>query len=177
MDKIRRRKVETKRRNRSRGTSYVRKIHPVVVLGPFRLLGVDFIGPLPTSRRGNRFILHIICYFSRFSATFPSKAANASDVIPALEKLFVLYAKPKAIYWDRGQHFFNQEVQDFLTTHNIGFSYSPSGSSNSTGMVEVGNRILEDVIRQGGDWDDNLPTDSRQVGIEDITSFCFVPLK
>ena len=52
----------------------------------------------------------------------------------------------------------NQEVQDFLTAHNIGFSYSPSGSSNSTGMVEVGNRILEDVIRQGGDWDDNLPT-------------------
>ena len=150
-------------------------LHPVIVLGPFRLLGVDFIGPLACSKQGNFFILHIMCYFSRFSITFPSKTANATDVIPALRQTFTSYAKPKAIYWDRGQHFDNQLVKDFLEGLGIAFSHSPSGSSQSTGMIEVGNRILESVIRKGGDWEDGLKDSTRSVNSRTIRHLSVAP--
>lgn len=80
-------------------------LHPVVVQGPFHLIGMDFIGPLPLSGSGSKFILHIIDYFSRFSMAFPSAAANLPEVIQALKFVFVHYATPRAVYMDRGQHF------------------------------------------------------------------------
>ena len=150
-------------------------LKPVVVLGPFRLLGVDFIGPLPTSKSGNRFILHVICYFSRFSITFPRKIANAEDVLSAFEELFLLYGKPKAIYWDSGQHFISQEIQDFLTAAGIGFSYSPSGSSMSTGIVEVGNKILEDILRKEDDWEGGLKKSTRSLNSRVIRHLTYAP--
>ena len=63
-------------------------LHPIIVLGPFKLLGINFIGPLPCSRLGNFYILHLIFYFSQFSITSPSKTANATDVVPALQQAF-----------------------------------------------------------------------------------------
>lgn len=150
-------------------------LHPVIVLGPFRLLGIDFIGPLPCSRLGNFYILHLICYFSRFSITSASKTANATDVVPALQKAFAAYAKPKAVYWDRGHHYDNQLVKGFLNEQNVAFSFSPSGSSQSTGMVEVGNKILEDVIRKGGDWEDNLQSSTRSTNSRTIGHLGMAP--
>ena len=150
-------------------------LQPIAIHGPFRLLGIDFIGPLPTSKAGNRFILHMICYFSRFSSGFPRKTANAEDVISAFEELFLLYGKPKGIYWDRGQHFISQEVQDFLTMAGIGFSYSPSGSSMSTGMVEVGNKILEDVLRKEDDWEATFRKSIRSLNSRIIKHLTYAP--
>ena len=150
-------------------------LHPVIVLGPFRLLGYDFIGPLPKSRLGSSYIFHVICYFSRFSVTFPCATANATDVIKALGIIFTSYATPKAVYSDRGQHFENQAVKDFLAENKVACSFSPSGSSQSTGMVEVGNRILEDVVRKGGDWEDCLPQATRSINSRVIGHLAMAP--
>ena len=62
---------------------------------------MDFVGSLPESKNGNKFILHILCYFTRFSTIFLSKTANASDVIVTLVKLFTIYIILKAFYLNR----------------------------------------------------------------------------
>ena len=119
----------------------------IIVLGPFKLLGIAFTGSLPCSRLSNFYILHLICSFTRFSMTSASKTANATDTIPALQQVFTSYAKPKAVCcWDRGQYYENQLAKGFLNEQSVAFSFSPSGSSQSTGMVEVGNKILEDLM-------------------------------
>jgi Integrase zinc binding domain len=46
-----------------RGTT----LHPIRAYRPFLLMGMDFIGPLRETPRKNRFILHIVDYFSRYS--------------------------------------------------------------------------------------------------------------
>lgn len=123
-------------------------LHPVRIQRPFQLLEIDFIGSLPESTRGFRFILHILDYFSRFSVTVTTKTANASDVVPALEKTFTLYATPLAMYADSGQHFDNKETKNFLQSKGVSLTFSPYGSSQSTGMVKIGDRLLEDVLRK-----------------------------
>lgn len=118
---------------------------------------MDFIGSLPTSRKGYRFILHITDYFSRFSITTPTKTANACDVIPVLDRVFTLYTTPEGTYCDQGHHFNNQEVRDFFSQRGIALTFSLSGASQSTGIVEIGNRLLKDVLRKlGDDWEEGL---------------------
>jgi hypothetical protein len=41
-------------------------IRPVLTYGPFNMLGIDYIGPLDVTSNGNRYILHIVDYFTRF---------------------------------------------------------------------------------------------------------------
>lgn len=113
---------------------------------------MDFIGPLSLPCRGFRFTLHIIDSFSRFSAPIPTKTANSSDVIPALDQVFKQYGTPLATYCDQGQRFNNKEVRDFFLTRGVSLVFSPSGASQSTGMVEVGNQLLEEVLRKNEEY-------------------------
>ena len=123
-------------------------LNPVMITCPFQLWGMDFIGPLPTTANGHTHILNLICYFSRFDMPYATKTANVSDVISCLGIAFLTYRKPYAIYCDRGQHFFNDELRAFLRNEGVAIDFSPSGASKSTGMVEASNRILEQVLRK-----------------------------
>jgi hypothetical protein len=129
-------------------------LHPITVFHPFQLMGMDYIGPLKVTTKGNTHILHIIDYFTRYSFSFPCPSATVFDTIQSLKNLFTLYGKPMAFYTDRGTHFDAQEVRDFLRIEGISIDHSPSGASKSTGMVEVGNKLLELILRkQNVEWD------------------------
>ena len=141
-------------------------LNPVLVTYPFQLLGIDFIGPLGKTASGHVYILNIVCYFTRFIVPFATRTANVEDVIWCLRLLFAMYRTPYAIYCDRGQHFFNEELQEFLRQQGVSINYSPSGASKSTGMVEVSNKLLEQVLRKDApdsNWDTRLPQAARSV--------------
>ncbi len=77
-----------------------------------------------------------------------------------------MYRTPHAVYCDRGQHFISEVLKEFLKGQAVAIDYSPSGSSKSTGMVEVSNRLLEDVTRKdssGVGWDRRLPASAKAV--------------
>ena len=141
-------------------------LNPVLVTYPFQLLGIDFIGPLGKTASGHVYILNVVCYFTRFIVPFATRTANVEDVIWCLRLLFAMYRTPHAIYCDRGQHFFNEELQEFLRQQGVSITYSPSGASKSTGMVEVCNKLLEQVLRKDAPdstWDTRLPQAARSV--------------
>lgn len=134
-------------------------LHPILVTYPFQLMGMDFIGPLPKTRAGAKFILTLICYATNFTVPFATKTANVEEVLWCLPLFFAMYRKPQAFYVDPGQHFNNDELREFLAREGVAIEYSPSGSSKSTGMVEVHNKLLEQVLRKDNDreWDVRLP--------------------
>ena len=66
----------------------------------------------------------------------------------AVSLVFAMYRKPSVIYCDSGQHFDNDELPEFLHLEGIALDYSPSSASKSTGMVEVSNKLIEDVLRK-----------------------------
>jgi hypothetical protein len=141
-------------------------LNPVRVSFPFQLLGMDFIGPLAVTKAGNTYIFNVVCYFSKKIVPFATPSANASDVIESLRKVFTWFRRPYAIYCDRGQHFDNPAVRDYLNSEGVSISYSPSGSSKSTGMIEVSNKLLEDVLRKSSgniDWDQALDQATKSV--------------
>ncbi len=141
-------------------------LNPILVTYPFQLVGLDFIGPLEVTGAGCAFILNVVCYFARFQVPFACRSANVEDVIWCLRLFFAMYRNPDAIYCDPGQHFDNDEFRDFLRLEGIDIAYSPSGASKSTGMVEMSNKLLEEVLRKdssGRDWDIRLPNSAKSV--------------
>ena len=63
-------------------------LHPVLVKAPWFHLGMDFVGPIsPPSRNGNRCILTISDYFTKFAYTVALPTKEASPVVVALQEV------------------------------------------------------------------------------------------
>lgn len=117
-------------------------------------MGMDFIGPLPETERGHKYILMVVDYFTRYIIPFPTKTANVVDVLGLLDYVFDRYRRPQAIYCDQGHHFDNKECREWLNARGITIDYSGTGASKSTGMVELSNKLLEAVIRRKSGMND-----------------------
>ena len=58
------------------------ELHPVPVVSPWYHLGIDFVGPFHTpSKQGNRYILTIANYLSKFVQAIPCRTKEANMCI------------------------------------------------------------------------------------------------
>ncbi len=163
---------------------------PIETLALWQLVGIDWIGPFPMSDDSNRYILHIIDYFSRFSMAEASKDARLEDTIRILEQYVYAYTHPAAIYADPGRHFDARIVKDFCTARGILLTIGPT-ASRSTGMVEKGNDLLQRTIMKSSllrieqavqeyaathfDWDRRLPKGMSDLNARHISHLGFSP--
>ena len=61
------------------------ELHPVPVESPWHHIGIDFIGPInPVSTKGNKYILTIRDYFTKFVHAIPLPDKSADGVSQAL---------------------------------------------------------------------------------------------
>ncbi|XP_062510638.1 uncharacterized protein K02A2.6-like isoform X2 [Corticium candelabrum] len=109
------------RANREMTTS-VPELHPIPVKLPWYHIGIDFVGPItPVSTEGQRFILTISDYFSKWveAVALPSKCA--SDVARALFKIFMRMGLPQVITTDQGSEFRNKLNRELM--HSLGIKH------------------------------------------------------
>lgn len=73
--------------NRKPLTSYP-ELHPIPVHSPWHHVGLDFIGPIsPISNKGNRFILTMSDYFSKWVEAVPMPTKEATGIAECLMKV------------------------------------------------------------------------------------------
>ena len=90
-------------------------LHSIVTHCLFQLMIMNFIRSLQRSISADqKYILHIMNYFSCYSVTYLSQTADASDVIKTLNNLFHHFSKSDVFYIDRDQHFENQLMKDYF---------------------------------------------------------------
>ena len=64
------------------------EMHPVAVKCPWYQLGMDFIGPIsPPAQSGNRYILTISDYFTKFAWAKAMPTKEASVVVAAVREV------------------------------------------------------------------------------------------
>ena len=64
------------------------ELNPVTVVSPWYQIGIDFIGPIyPASTQGNRYILTVCDYFTKFVHATATETKLASRVADALFKV------------------------------------------------------------------------------------------
>lgn len=67
------------------------QLYPIAVKSPWHHVGIDFIGPLsPPSRQGNRFILTLVDYFSKFARAKELPSKEAENVVGAFKEVTLM---------------------------------------------------------------------------------------
>ena len=129
---------------------------------PFERIAIDIVGPLPKSRVGNRFVLVICDYTTRYPEAVPLRSCNTEHVVEALVNFFAQVGVPREILSDQGTNFTSQlmkEIQDLL--HVRAIKTTPY-HAQIDGLVVHFNKTLKSMLRKymaesGKDWDKLLP--------------------
>ncbi|CAB4439642.1 unnamed protein product [Rhizophagus irregularis] len=138
------------------------ELNPIKVKEPFYQIGIDFVGPLPSTKRRNRYILVAMDYFTKWPEAKATKRDTAEEVVKFLyEEIICRHGCPQKIISDRGTHFNNKIVsmlmERFDIKHNLSTSYHPQ----MNGLVERFNKTLcESLARlqEDNNWDEKIPS-------------------
>ncbi|CAC5403294.1 unnamed protein product [Mytilus coruscus] len=115
------------------------------------------------SRQGNKFILIVSEYFTRWIETYPIPQIQAPTICRVFIAEFVsLYGIPRQIYTDCGAQFTSQLFKEICDAFHIAKTYTTAFYPKSDGLVERFNRTVEDMLskvvsRDQKNWDDILP--------------------
>ena len=129
--------------------------------GPWDMLFVDIVGPLPADRRHELLIVFVDC-FSRYSILVPASNHTASDAL--LRHVVPYFGTPRRLLSDRGREFVG-EVWTKLT-HSLGIQrlltspYHPEGNSINKRSHRTINNMLRARLLEGvpsRTWVDKIP--------------------
>ncbi|KAG0755447.1 hypothetical protein G6F33_011500 [Rhizopus arrhizus] len=129
-----------------------------------RMFAIDYVGPFPPSKKGNKCIIVAIEYFTRWPVAKAVKTADSKTTVDFLyEEIFCQFGPPQYILSDNGTHFVSAEVEAFVKFVNVRHQYATPYHPQTNGRVEQFNGTLVNSIRklvnsQKSNWDDILPT-------------------
>ncbi|RYE19575.1 MAG: transposase [Sphingobacteriaceae bacterium] len=133
---------------------------------PGRVLYIDFIGQLPTSRKRNH-MFAIVCVdgFSRYVFTRSFVRATAQNAIDFLEKeVLWKFDTPEWIVSDHGKQFTDKAFEQFLDKYRIQHSttgfYHPQANSGEATNKSIKTSIRAQILEKDAqhiDWADELP--------------------
>ena len=90
-------------------------LHPVPVPnGAWRQVGMDLIGPLPTTSSGNRYIFELTDYFSKWPEAIPIQSKTAGHVMEALYSVICRHGAMECLITDQGREFVNELKNDLI---------------------------------------------------------------
>ncbi|XP_071099126.1 uncharacterized protein [Haliotis cracherodii] len=126
---------------------------------PFERIAVDLIGPLyPVTDKGNRYLLTVVDYATRYPEAVPLPRIETEYVAEALFEIFSRVGIPKEILTDMGAQFTSgvmKEVSRLLSLHQLTTTpYHPM----CNGLVEKFNGTLKTMLKRmcaerPYDWD------------------------
>ena len=159
-----------------------RPLSPIEVLEPFTLVGMDYIGPLDKTPQGNKYILHLIDYFSRFSYAIPTADNGSITTVKHLKEVFARTVDPIAIYSDSGSHFESSTTQEYLRSRGIMWIARPSSISKPTGMIERANGLLQKAMEKSTgftkeNWDEFVLSGNANLNCRHIKHLGYSPVE
>src|ERR1043165_2999769 len=147
------------RREKPRGKH---ELHPIEIKEPFYQIGIDFVGPLPRTKEGNKYIIVAMDYFTKWPEAKAVKEATAKETAKfIMEEIICRHGCPRKIISDRGTHFDNNLIgrltRKFQIKHNFSTPYHPQ----TNGLVERFNKTLCEALaklgKEEGEWDEKIP--------------------
>ena len=130
---------------------------------PFQRVAIDLVGPIaPITEKGNRYILTLVDYATRYPEATALKNIEAETVAEALVNMFTRIGVPEEVLSDQGSQFMSsvmKEVSRLLSvTQLVTTPYHPM----CNGLVERFNGTLKSMLKRmcsekPKDWDRYIP--------------------
>ena len=128
---------------------------------PFARVGLDIVGPLPETERGNKFIIVLVDYFTRWIEASPLRNIEAKDVITFLKDVFSRHGLPEVIISDNGRQFIADITKLMVDLYGSWIRFIAPRHPEANGLVENRNKEIEKVLRHlcdvQKDWDLYMP--------------------
>ena len=148
-----------------RGNSNKRARAPLMPLPvidqPWQRVAIDIVGPLERSRTGNKYILTIMDFATRYPEAVPLRKIDARTVADALCQTFTRFGVPCELLSDRGSNFLSKVVAALLDMLKVVHVKTSPYHPQSNGMLERFHGTLKSMIQktcpEPKDWDQWLP--------------------
>ena len=114
---------------------------------PWQMISVDYIGPLPRSKRGNQHLLVVLDVFSKYVMLIPVRRLSSASLCASLrEQWFNRHGSPEILLSDNGSTFVSKEFSRFLKETNV-THWLNSRYHSQANPVERTNRSINTAIR------------------------------
>ena len=131
-----------------------------VVSEPFTKVALDIVGPLPRTIRGNKYLLTLICLYTKYPVAIPVKKVDCETILNAMVEIFSTYGIPHEILTDQGSVFCSKLTRAFCKLLNIGKLRTSPYHPQSNGSLERWHASLKTMLRKDGgnlkNWDVTL---------------------
>eukprot|EP00731_Ephydatia_muelleri_P009146 Em0004g1484a len=133
-------------------------------LRPMQRVAMDILGPLPETLRGNKYILVVGEYFTKWKEAFPLKDTEALTIAKVFVNEFVCrFGVPDSLHTDQGRNFEAKVLKEVCQLLGVKKTRTTPYHPQSDGLVERFNRTLLDMLSMAvkddeRDWDLLLPT-------------------
>ncbi|KAJ8261920.1 hypothetical protein GJAV_G00159990 [Gymnothorax javanicus] len=153
-EKVSREKFVTKRKKRYK--------HTIKVNEKWEWLGVDLKGPLPETQNGNKFILTLMDYYSKWVEAYPMKSQSAGEVALNIRNLTYQFGWPLRILSQMDKVFIrevNTKLGDLLGEQDVALmTFHPEACTRDTVSQSFVDEMVSELIRDDPEhWDMQLP--------------------
>ncbi|CAH8627089.1 unnamed protein product [Dicrocoelium dendriticum] len=123
-------------------------LQPIVAGYPNEIVGVDLIGPLRETPRGNRYILVMVDYFTKWCEAVPLSQADTVTVTTAMVNQWICqWGAPGQLHSDRGSSFESSLVRELCRVLGIDKTRTTAYHPQGNGQVERTNRSLKLLLK------------------------------
>lgn len=107
-------------------------------------VALDIMGPLPLSDKGNRYLLVIEDYFTKWTEAVPLPDQEAITVANALiESVITKFGVPRELHSDQGSNFESNVFKEMCKLLGIQKTRTSPYRPQSDGMVERANQTIK----------------------------------
>ncbi|UYV72398.1 hypothetical protein LAZ67_9002947, partial [Cordylochernes scorpioides] len=146
---------------------------------PFERIGIDFVGPLPSTKNRKNWIIVLSDYYIRYAETRAVSEATVKEVSKFLvEDIFLRHGAPQYLISDRGSQFTSNLMKEVMKTCKIKHCFTTSYHPQTNGLTERLNRTLINMLSMyvntdQKNWDEILPfiTHAYNTTIQETTGY------
>ncbi|CAJ0857609.1 11407_t:CDS:2, partial [Entrophospora sp. SA101] len=135
------------------------ELHPIPVGRAFERIGIDIVGPLSITSKGNRYIIVATDYLTKWPEARAIQNIQAETVAQFIyEDIICRHGTPSELLSDRGTSFVNSTIKALCETMEINHVLTTSYHPQTNGLTERFNKTLCEtiakfVIQHKGEWD------------------------
>lgn len=131
----------------------------------FRMVSLDFIGPMPVSSKGNQYMLVLIDNFTKFVCIQPMRRATTEKTIELIRDQWISkYGCPETIVLDNGPQLRAKALREFAEKNRINLWYTANYHPQPNATEAVNHTIVKAIRCYTGQhgnhkrWDAYLQT-------------------
>ena len=145
------------------GLRYRAKLQQKPVRHKLDRVALDILGELPETENGNKYIVVISDYYTKWTHAIALKDQTALTIADKMMTEFIsVVGVPKQIHTDQGRNFESHLFHHLCDLLGIEKTRTTPFHAQSDGQVERWNRTIQQMLKSfvndnRNDWDDHLP--------------------